>query len=424
MPRIIINNIERIVDPSLLLQLFFVGQDKKSTDNIENRGLYKKIDFYNTIYEIMGLGSIKLNQEELDLVKKRLQTLKEEKSSLIKQHKLLKSKKYSTEFLSSIKDKIAFANKIKQMEEIKEEILNLKKERNKCINRKLNWEKTIKELNSLNRTIEIGELRCMDCNSTNILYKGRKKDSFSFDVSTVEMRKRIIASINEKIESYEEESQRYSFEIQKKQEIFRKILLEEDISLETLVAYKKEVIDVVEVEKEILDINNKINDLQGKIKIAEKNTTEHKEKQDLLLKKIVYKMNEFYKAIDSSGNMIIDDIFSKSGKIYSGSDATMFYLARLYALASILNHPFPIIIDSFRAEDLSSNKEEIVIKWFSKLKNQLIFTTTLKKQEKGKYDNNKIINIIDYTNHIPSKLLQEKWSKNVCNLAKIFSIEL
>ena len=95
------------------------------------------------------------------------------------------------------------------MEEIKEEILNLKKERNKCINRKLNWEKTIKELNSLNRTIEIGELRCMDCNSTNILYKGRKKDSFSFDVSTVEMRKRIIASINEKIESYEEESQRY-----------------------------------------------------------------------------------------------------------------------------------------------------------------------------------------------------------------------
>lgn len=224
LPRIIINNIERIVDPSLLLQLFFVGQDKKSTDNIENRGLYKKIDFYNTIYEIMGLGSIKLNQEELDLVKKRLQTLKEEKSSLIKQHKLLKSKKYSTEFLSSIKDKIAFANKIKQMEEIKEEILNLKKERNKCINRKLNWEKTIKELNSLNRTIEIGELRCMDCNSTNILYKGRKKDSFSFDVSTVEMRKRIIASINEKIESYEEESQRYSFEIQKKQEIFRKIL--------------------------------------------------------------------------------------------------------------------------------------------------------------------------------------------------------
>ena len=424
LPRIIINNIERIVDPSLLLQLFFVGQDKKSTDNIENRGLYKKIDFYNTIYEIMGLGSIKLNQEELDLVKKRLQTLKEEKSSLIKQHKLLKSKKYSTEFLSSIKDKIAFANKIKQMEEIKEEILNLKKERNKCINRKLNWEKTIKELNSLNRTIEIGELRCMDCNSTNILYKGRKKDSFSFDVSTVEMRKRIIASINEKIESYEEESQRYSFEIQKKQEIFRKILLEEDISLETLVAYKKEVIDVVEVEKEILDINNKINDLQGKIKIAEKNTTEHKEKQDLLLKKIVYKMNEFYKAIDSSGNMIIDDIFSKSGKIYSGSDATMFYLARLYALASILNHPFPIIIDSFRAEDVSSNKEEIVIKWFSKLKNQLIFTTTLKKQEKGKYDNNKIINIIDYTNHIPSKLLQEKWSKNVCNLAKIFSIEL
>ena len=424
LPRIMVNNIERIVDPSLLLQLFFVGQDKKSTDNIENRGLYKKVDFYNMIYEIAGLGSIKLIHGELILEKQRLQNLKEERSSLIKQHKLLKSKKHSAEILSSIRDKAAFENKVKQMEEIQEDISNLKKERNKCANRKLSWEKTIKELNSLNRSIKTGELRCMDCNSTNILYKGTKKDSFSFDVSTAEMRKTIIDSINEKIESYEEEKERYSLEIQRKQELLQNILSEDEISLETLVAYKEEVMDASEAEKKIIEIDEKIAELQGKIQITEKGTADQKEQQDLLLNSIVQKMNEFYRAIDSSGNIVIDDIFSKSGKIYSGSDATMFYLARLYAFADILEHNFPIIIDSFRAEDLSSSKEEVVLDWYSKLKNQLIFTTTLKKQEQGKYDSDKRITLIDYTNHMPSKILQKEWVKDISELAEKFSIEL
>lgn len=424
LPRIMVNNIERITDPSLLLQLFFVGQDKKSTDNIENRGLYKKIDFYNMVYEIAGLGSIKLNQEELTLAKQRLQNLKEERSCLIKQHKLLKSKKHSAEILSSIRDRVAFENKVKQMEKIQEDISNLKKERNKCVNRKLSWEKTIKELNSLNRSIKTGELRCMDCNSTNILYKGTKKDSFSFDVSTVEMRKTIINSINEKIESYEEDKERYSLEIQRKQETLQNILSEDDISLETLVVYKKEVMDASEAEKRIIEIDEKITELQGKIKITEKGALNQKEQQELLLNSIVQRMNEFYRAVDSSGNIVFDDIFSKSGRIYSGSDATMFYLARLYAIAEILEHDFPIIIDSFRAEDLSSNKEAVVLDWFSKLKNQLIFTTTLKKEEEGKYDNDERITLIDYTNHMPSKILQEEWVEDISKLLKKFSIKM
>ena len=238
------------------------------------------------------------------------------------------------------------------------------------------------------------------------------------------MRTTIIDSINEKIESYEEEKERYSLEIQKKQELLQNILSEDEISLETLVAYKEEVMDASEAEKKIIEIDEKIAELQGKIQITEKGTADQKEQQDLLLNSIVQKMNEFYRAIDSSGNIVIDDIFSKSGKIYSGSDATMFYLARLYAFADILEHNFPIIIDSFRAEDLSSSKEEVVLDWYSKLKNQLIFTTTLKKQEQGKYDSDKRITLIDYTNHMPSKILQKEWVKDISELAEKFSIEL
>lgn len=65
----------------------------------------------------------------------------------------------------------------------------------------------------------------------------------------------------------------------------------------------------------------------------------------------------------------------------------------------------PVIVDSFRAEDLSTEKELIVLDLFSKLDIQVIFTTTLKTEEVGKYDDMKVINHIDYSNHTASKIL-------------------
>ena len=42
LPTIVKNQISKIVDPVLFLQLFFVGQDKKYTSNIAHNGYYKK----------------------------------------------------------------------------------------------------------------------------------------------------------------------------------------------------------------------------------------------------------------------------------------------------------------------------------------------------------------------------------------------
>ena len=59
----------------------------------------------------------------------------------------------------------------------------------------------------------------MDCNSTNISFSTGEimKTSYSFDVSTVEMRKEIIESISEKISAYSEEIERITNEISKEQ---------------------------------------------------------------------------------------------------------------------------------------------------------------------------------------------------------------
>ena len=51
----------------------------------------------------------------------------------------------------------------------------------------------------------MGELRCMDCDSNHIAYKGTSKSKYSFDISTPLMRKQIIESINEKISDFTEE---------------------------------------------------------------------------------------------------------------------------------------------------------------------------------------------------------------------------
>lgn len=161
LPVICKNNMQRIVDPDLFVQLFFVGQDKKDTTNIANKGLYNKVDYINMIYNYCGIQASVLDQEEIALAKRRIETLKDEKAALLKEYKILKSKKKSATYLSSISDMADFERRIKEMESIQSKIVELKKDRNACASRRSKWETTIKELRSLNRSIQTGELRCI-----------------------------------------------------------------------------------------------------------------------------------------------------------------------------------------------------------------------------------------------------------------------
>jgi hypothetical protein len=135
-------------------------------------------------------------------------------------------------------------------------------------------------------------------------------------------------------------------------------------------------------------------------------------------------MNEYYKQIDTDGNLEFEGLFSKRDETYSGSEATVFHLAKMLALQNELNHSFPIIVDSFRAEDLSTTKEEIVMGLFSQLDNQVIFTTTLKREESGKYVELEGIHNIDYQSNEPSKILQPGGVAELRELLRKVSIEI
>jgi hypothetical protein len=88
----------------------------------------------------------------------------------------------------------------------------------------------------------------MDCNSSNISFSTTNKHRYAFDVSTVDMRNEIIASIKEKIEIYEEEIEKLTSLLTIAQEEITILMLEEGITLETLVAYKEEVFNASDAE--------------------------------------------------------------------------------------------------------------------------------------------------------------------------------
>lgn len=416
------DGLSRIVDPELFVQLFFVGQDKKDTSNIANKGFYKKEDFINMIYAIEGLGVEQVSQDEISSIKMKLQELKDERTLLLREHKILKSPKKSIHYLSVISDKNAFESRIKEIEKIKEEITSLRISRNTVVNRKLKCEITLKELKSLNRSMDHGELRCMDCNSTHIGFKIEPKSKCTFDITTSEVRREIIESINNKIMDYAETIETITSEINSSQAQLQTLLDDDNITLESLVAYKQDILNAATAEKRILEIDVKIKKLAESL--VEKGTDVLADKQALLRNSIVGTMNDAYKEIDPTGNLNFDDLFTTKDKVYSGSEATIFHLVKLLSLAKVLKHKYPIIVDSFRAEDLSTSKENRVIKLFHQLGNQIIFTTTLKKEEHGKYDDVSDVYHIDFTNHDPSKMLNNGYVDEFLNMATQLALNI
>lgn len=424
LPNIVKNQISKIVDPVLFLQLFFVGQDKKDTSNISHAGFYNKADFYNMLYDICDLSGLELDEDEIKKIKKQLAKLKSERELLIKQHKILKSQETPVSYLSTVSDKSTFGKKLSEMEKINSKIAELRKARNTAATRRASWETTLKELRSLNRTMESGELRCMDCDSTNISYSSSKKNAYAFDVSSIDMRNEIIASINEKIEAYTEEINKLASQISSAQDELQTLMNDEAISLEAIVAYKQDIFSASDAEAKIKEIDLETETLKNQLKISTGTTQSKKEQQLAILIAILNEMNAVYEAIDPNGNLHFDDLFTKKDEVYSGSEATIFHLSRLYALSKVLNHNYPIVVDSFRAEDLSTSKENIVLDLYKELSNQVIFTTTLKLEELGKYDTRIDIHHIDYKDHAPSKMLSDAYVNEFCELLSSLSINL
>ncbi|HEL1175648.1 TPA: hypothetical protein TVL23_001900, partial [Streptococcus equi subsp. zooepidemicus] len=103
---------------------------------------------------------------------------------------------------------------------------------------------------------------------------------------------------------------------------------------------------------------------------------------------------------------------------------TVFYISKLLAIVNAIKHECPIVMDSFRAEDLSTEKENRALDLFLELDKQCILTTTIKKEEKGKYDSFPKINIVDYTEHTTNKLLSPDYNDEFISILGAMNVLL
>ncbi len=188
--------------------------------------------------------------------------------------------------------------------------------------------------------------------------------------------------------------------------------------------FKDEILDSIKIDKFVSNLQKKLIEIK---KLIEKNETKivsNKERQKETLDNILSEMTNIYNKIDADGLLKFEDLFTKTGQTYSGSEGQEYYFCKLLALNNILSHQFPIIIDSFREGELSSKKENLMIDEFLKLKKQIILTSTLKDEE---YDTDKYlkltdVNVMDYSEVEDSKILNQSYVEEFIELLSKFEI--
>lgn len=412
----------KLVDLSLLYELFFLGQDKRNTSNLIVKGLNNKLDFLNLIYSFLGVSVTRENKYDIENLKKEKKQLESKIKAEIKKIAIIKSNPEIASFISSASNNIDFKNTSDQLDEIHKNITELKKNRNREENRKVKLELLISELNSLNRSLNEGKVKCSECGSNKIIFSN---DDFDFEVSNNFVRQNIIQSIKENVSLKSEIIIEFNNEIIKEQEQLNKLLDSTTPETKNYILFQNDFVDSSEIDKVIVQLQNELSLIEKKLKNNETKIVSNKELQKQIISSILKEMGRYYKIIDPHGLLKFEDIFTKNGETYSGSEGQEYYFCKLLALNNILNHNFPIIIDSFREGELSSFKEELMIEEYKKLNKQVILTSTLKKEEydSDKYFNIEGITVIDFSELPDSKILQQSFVKEFIKLIEKFGVK-
>lgn len=406
LPRVLKDEQLKTTELGLFFQLFFIGQDDRISHNVVNHGYYNKDDFVNMIYAYSGIQNVRSDVDPIK-VKEEIKTLGSRRDALIKENKFLKSNVPAARLAHYTLNKQEIEKKLGLLEVIKNEIIALQNERNRVWNKKIKNEILLKELNSLNTTLSEGEIVCLDCHSNNIAYKNQK-NGIQFDVSNMDIRKSILDSVKEKIHMYIEDCSRIEQQLTLKQLKLKELLKDEDISLENLLLYKTDINETQDIDLQIQKLDNSIAKLQASLANIKVKNDNIEIQQKELMSQILSEISSFYNQVDPDGKKKFDNLFTIKGTTYSGSEGGLFYISRVYAYAKILKHSFPIVMDSFRDGEISSQKEDIILPLLKKLPNQIILSSTLKMEEFGKYRKFNYINGLDYSSHTPYHILNKK----------------
>ena len=419
LPTIRKDDSKKIVDPELFYQMFFLPQDRRDPSNVISSGYYKKSDFYELIYSISGTGPEPLDATLIAEIKNDLAKLEEERRSLAKRLDFARTHPMMSEIANKSIDKEAAQVKKSTLNSINSSISELKRDRVREMNRKSKLEQLLIELRSLNRELTSGKIICAECGSSKVIFKN---EEFLFDVSNVYVRENIINSITAQIKIKEEIIDEKTRLINREQESLNKELQDTPKSLQTILLHAEEILSYSEIDNEIVKIDERIDELKRELENSKNISIDIKKVNRNVIDEIQKEMNSIYARLDPAGTQVFNDIFSKRDQTYSGSEEQEFYFSKLMALNSVLEHGCPIIIDSFRSGELSSNKEAFMLHEFTSLNKQVIVTSTLKSEEysANHYSVFDDVNAIDYSTNESGHILSANFSEEFGKIVQAF----
>lgn len=410
-----------VADLNLFYELFFIGQDKRNPSNTINSGYNNKKDFVSMLCSMNGYPL--MDVEEINVEnKQKIQQVKADIAATKKLLKLIKKNPDVSGYVDKYSDSAQFDDFRMKVRGLHNDIAEYKKKRNLEYNRKAKLEALVQELNSLNREIEQGNVICAKCGSDKIIYKSK---GMAFEVSNSYVRKQILSSIAYQISQKEEIVREYSYQLQQLQDELKKILQEVPVELHRILLFSEMILSEIDYDNKLKELCEQLEELQANDKNISNSEKEAKKKCREMKEDIVSRMNKLYKEVDPHGRTFFDDIFTKKDETYSGSEEQEYYYSRVLAINDYFEHSYPLLIDCYRSGEISSRKEDIMIKNFISRKKQVIITSTLKAEEYNaqKYDQYKDkANVIDYSNNESSKLLQPQYVGQLGVIVESFGV--
>lgn len=357
----------------------------------------------------------------MEETKEAIRSLKEEKKNIKALMRLKKKNKKVASLSNNSSDIDEYKEKVKKIKAIKDRITGYKNIRTRETNRKLGLENLIRELHSLNREIKHGRVACAKCGSKQIVYMNK---DLKFEVSNKIVRSQILQSINEGIDLKNEIIREYAEYIKIEQDKLKNIMGSYPVELWEILLCSEDILNDDKHDSRLIEIEAEISELENAKKTEDLENIELRDKSKKMMEKITGDMNILYREVDPNGNLLFDEIFTKADVTYSGSEEQEYYYSRVLAINNYFKHDFPIIIDSFRSGELSSNKEEKMLLKYSKLNKQVILTATLKLEEYNTDKYNKIdyIDSFDYSENQDSKILQPLYVGEFLELIKKFPL--
>lgn len=409
-PSIIKKGIPTSVGLGLYSQMYFVSQDARSSSRIQ-AGRFNKDDFVEMVYAIKGLDARELTPQEEAELKSRKAELKQERKSLERQATVLRDKDAALALMSPTADRAEMDELLKRLAEAKNIIAELRKRRNRLLRRLTKNEIVQKELNSLRIDVKAGQIVCLDCGSAHIGYK-MADSGYTFDITTPQMRDQILASVQQRIDACNSELEQVNSELREAQRHLDVLLDEKPVTLADVVVRQEDYANERGLDEQITRIDDELATIEAKLDSHHSVQSDLKTRREEFMEELLGTMDHVRRQISVSENPdACDKLFTTNANVYSGSETTEYFLARCVALARHIDHEMPILIDSFRAEDLSTMREDRVLDIYHGLGYQALLTTTVKAEEgAGKYSNDARVHSIDYSGHTAFHLLSDEYN--------------